>query len=96
MVAVQVIQQDAKCTYILQLVLVLHLRMLEHKYRLQSKSADILAVNCHSNTFYVGVTLCLQSNSTDTLVANHSTEETICTSGWLASYRYLPNFDCED
>ena len=60
------------------------------EYRLQSKSAANLAVNRPSNTIYVGVTLCLQSNSTAKLVANHSTEETICASGWLASYLYLP------
>ena len=57
---------------------------------MQSKSTDNLAVNCPSNTIHIGVALCLQSNSTLKCVANHSTEETICASGWLPSYRYLP------
>ena len=33
------------------------------EYRLQSKSTDNLAVNCPSNTIYVGVTLCLRSKT---------------------------------
>ena len=59
--------------------------MLEN--RLHSKRAANLAVNHPSNTLYLGVTFCLESNNTDKLVANHPLKkQSVLVGGWHIQY----------